>query len=311
MKNIGRYLKLLLFLFAISTACPVLAQTSKGDQLFAEGQAFQKKKQYQKAIAKYKAAKVAYTSLEKKQMCDNQIKLCKPKPVQAPKEEEVEEKKKDSLIIEPKHITFEASQDGGVEISVITGDSSWTFDASKKIYGDESFVTVKKTDDGRNLRFYTEVNNSTLTRHQHVFVSTSECKDTVLVEQLGKPVTLRTSETLLNYKPKGGSKSIDVITNSDSIVADNNNMCWYVESKPDWIEANLEMETQASTAANIMKTFGKSQKPILSADEKASRLAITVVPLLKSDSEYATGRKGEVVIASQSKRYKVIVVQQR
>lgn len=311
MKNIGHFLNLLLFLFVISTACPVLAQTSLGDRLFAEGQAFQKKKQYQKAIAKYKAAKVAYTSQEKKQMCDNQIKLCKPKPAQAPTEEKGEEKKKDSLIIEPKHIAFEASQDGGVEISVITGDSSWTFDATTKIYGDESFVTVKKTDDGKNLRFFAEVNNSTLVRQQHIFVSTSECKDTVLVEQMGKPVTLRTSETLLNYKPKGGTKSIDIITNSDSIVADNNNMCWYVESKPDWIEANVEMETQTSTATNIKEIFGKNQKPILSADEKSAKLAITVVPLLKSDSEYATGRKGEVVIASQSKRYKVIVVQQR
>ena len=310
MKHIASIFRVVLFFFVLSVACPIYAQTSKGDQLFAEGQAFQKKKQYQKAIAKYKAAKVAYTSPEKKQMCDDQIKLCKPGPVQTPKENEVEEKKKDSLVIAPKQITFEAGKESAVEISVVTGDSSWTAEASTRIYGDSAFITVKKTNDGKNLRIYPEANNTTLTRHQHIFVSTSECKDTVYVEQPGKIVTLRTSENLLNYKLKGGSKTIEVITNSDSIVASNNNEHWYVESKPDWIETNIDMSTQTSPTS-LKGYLAKPTKTVLADDEKSSKLSITVVPLLKSDSEYASGRKGEVIIAAQSKRYKIIVVQQK
>lgn len=309
MKRITIYLRLTLFYFILCTACPLYAQTSRGDQLFAEGQAFQKKKQYQKAIAKYKAAKVAYTSLEKKQMCDDQIKLCKPTTVSATKDDVIEQQKKDSLVISSKHITFEADKEGTVEISVITGDSCWNVDTTTRIYGDSAFTTVKKTSDGKGMRIYTGINNTTLARHQHIFITTSECRDTIFVEQKGKNVTLRTNENILNYKKKGGSKSIEVITNSDSIVASNNNECWYVESKPDWIEANVDMTVQTSTA-NLMNLLSTKAKVTLSADEKASKLSITVVPLLKTDSEYSIGRKGEVVIAAQSRKYKIIVVQQ-
>lgn len=309
MKRITIYLRLTLFYFILCTACPLYAQTSRGDQLFAEGQAFQKKKQYQKAIAKYKAAKVAYTSLEKKQMCDDQIKLCKPTTVSTTKDDVIEQQKKDSLVISSKHITFEADKEGTVEISVITGDSCWNVDTTTRIYGDSAFTTVKKTSDGKGMRIYTGINNTTLARHQHIFITTSECRDTIFVEQKGKNVTLRTNENILNYKKKGGSKSIEVITNSDSIVASNNNECWYVESKPDWIEANVDMTVQTSTA-NLMNLLSTKAKVTLSADEKASKLSITVVPLLKTDSEYSIGRKGEVVIAAQSRKYKIIVVQQ-
>lgn len=308
MVRIRNIIRLFLFFFVLSAACPALAQTSKGDQLFAEGQALQKKRQYSKAIAKYKAAKVAYTSAEKKQMCDDQINLCKPGPVQVSKEKEEKNKNKDSLVISAKHLSFEYDKENTAEVSVLTGDSSWTFDASTLLYGDSAFVSVKKTTDGKGLRIQTDMNNRTLSRHQHIFVSSKECNDTIYVEQSGKNVTLRTSENLLDYKLKGGSKNIYVITNSDSIIANNNKECWYVESKPDWIEVNSEVVTQSTLAK--FKKYLKSSKPILADDEKSSAITITVVPLLKSDVEYTTGRKGEVIIASQSKRYKVIVIQQ-
>lgn len=64
---------------------------------------------------------------------------------------------------------------------------------------------------------------------------------------------------------------------------------------------------------NVIQRKGliKSAKPVLAEDEKLSRLSITVVPLIKSDKEYETGRKGELIIASQSKKYKIIIVQQK
>ena len=83
-----------------------------------------------------------------------------------------------------------------------------------------------------------------------------------------------------------------------------------MESKPDWIEVNIDMTTKISPA-NFKKAFGKTIKTVLAEDEKSSKLLITVVPLLKSDTEYASGRRGEVIIAAQSKRYKIIVVQQK
>ena len=52
---------------------------SNGDKLFMEGQALQKKQtiaSQNQAIKKFEAAKVVYTSVDKKKMCDNQIAIC-------------------------------------------------------------------------------------------------------------------------------------------------------------------------------------------------------------------------------------------
>ena len=53
---------------------------SAGDRLFKQGQELQMKqneRSQNQAIAKFTAAKKAYDSVDKKNMCDNQIKICK------------------------------------------------------------------------------------------------------------------------------------------------------------------------------------------------------------------------------------------
>lgn len=78
--------------------------------------------------------------------------------------------------------------------------------------------------------------------------------------------------------------------------------------------ANIILQSGNSRKKGIViqrKGLIKSAKPVLAEDEKLSRLSITVVPLIKSDKEYETGRKGELIIASQSKKYKIIIVQQK
>ncbi|MDO5526029.1 MAG: BACON domain-containing protein [Prevotella sp.] len=70
--------KLILSLLFVCFSVAVNAQ-SAGDRLFAQGQKFQMTqtvKAQRQAIAKFEAAKKAYDSAAKKQMCDNQIAIC-------------------------------------------------------------------------------------------------------------------------------------------------------------------------------------------------------------------------------------------
>lgn len=70
--------KLILSLLFVCFSVTVNAQ-SAGDRLFAQGQKFQMTqtvKAQRQAIAKFIAAKKAYDSAAKKQMCDNQIAIC-------------------------------------------------------------------------------------------------------------------------------------------------------------------------------------------------------------------------------------------
>lgn len=68
------------FLTIIALACASIAMAqSNGDKLFLEGQqlqAVQTINSQQAAIKKFQAAKIAYTTTEKKTMCDNQITIC-------------------------------------------------------------------------------------------------------------------------------------------------------------------------------------------------------------------------------------------
>lgn len=72
---------LLKFIFSLFFAClslTVQAQ-SNGDKLFMEGQQLQKTmtvSSQNQAIKKFTAAKIVYTTAEKKKMCDNQIDIC-------------------------------------------------------------------------------------------------------------------------------------------------------------------------------------------------------------------------------------------
>ena len=76
-KGLNRIIALVLFMTCMTFSA--LAQSSRGDRLFLEGQNLQQTMTLQSqndAIKKFQQAKVAYTTDEKKQMCDNQIGIC-------------------------------------------------------------------------------------------------------------------------------------------------------------------------------------------------------------------------------------------
>ena len=99
-----------------------MAQTSRGDQLYAEGLNLQKTltvASQKSAIQKFQSAKIAYTTSEKKALCDTQIGVCnknikrisnkKPEPAPAPVVIE-EKEKKDSVEEKPIEVQLSLSK---------------------------------------------------------------------------------------------------------------------------------------------------------------------------------------------------------
>ena len=106
--------------FCMSTL--LMAQVSRGDQLYAEGLKLQKTQtivSQKSAIKAFQSAKIAYTTSEKKAQCDTQIGICnktikrlngkKPEPAPAPVVVE-EKEKKDSVEEKPVEVQLSLSE---------------------------------------------------------------------------------------------------------------------------------------------------------------------------------------------------------
>lgn len=297
---------------------------SNGDKKFMEGQALQKKQTIASqnlAIKKFEAAKVAYTSEDKKKMCDNQIAICNniiSSLKRARKDEketgQTETVKKSDLTLSSDVILFDGDNQGKLSVEVNTPSKYWSYKSLEGIEGEDEFVKAKKGVDSKSIVFEVEANPSTLERHQSFLVSYYDVSDTLLVSQRGKDVTLSTNSNLVEFKLKGGSKSIELYTNSDSVISSNNGLTWYVESKPEWIETTVEVNKEKGLVGKGLSALkglvSGTAKAATAADVKTSIVKIMAISLPKKDPSYSTGRKGEIVFASQDKKYKITVVQQ-
>ena len=123
-----------------------ISAQSKADQLFLEGQNLQKTMtvaSQNAAIKKFQAAKVIYTTAEKKQMCDNQIDVCnrntktikaqaakkqEPKKEEEPKEEPKEEpapKVEVNLVVTPAALEFASNPKGKAQTITVQCNVNW------------------------------------------------------------------------------------------------------------------------------------------------------------------------------------------
>ena len=298
---------------------------SNGDKLFMEGQNFQQKQtiasQYQ-AIKKFEAAKVVYTTADKKKMCDNQIAICNnnisslkrasSKGYREKRQTVVAEEVK--LSLSKNFIMFDGDKEGMSSIAVTAPSIEWTFKSSEGIEGEENFVRASRSSDAKSIDIEVEANPSTLTRHQSFVVTYGSTTDTLLVSQSGKDVTLSTNSNLVEFKLKGGKKSIELYTNSDSIIASNNGLTWYIESKPEWIETNVEVKKEKSVVGKglsvLKRLVSRKAEAATSTDAVTSIVNIIARPLPKNDPSYSSGRTGEIIFASQDKTYKITIIQQ-
>jgi len=273
---------------------------SNGDKLFMEGQRLQQKQtvaSQTQAIKKFEAAKVVYTSADKKKMCDNQITICnnniaslkrvssgggKGKKVPAPQEVK--------LSLSQNRVLFDGDKNGMSNVAVTAPTIEWTFTSPEGIEGEENYVRATRSSDAKSINLEVEANNSTLKRHQSFVVSYGSQTDTLVVSQSGKEVTLSTNTNLVEFKLKGGSKSIELYTNSDSTI-----------KKKSVVGKGLSA---------LRGLVSGTAKAATAADVKTSTVKIVTLGLPKNSPQYSTGRRGEIIFASQDKTYKITVIQQ-
>lgn len=307
----------------IALASGAFAQ-SAGDKLFMEGQKLQQigtVTSQKQAINKFKAAKAVYTSADKKKMCDNQIEICLKKlntstqRTVRTREKKNKENKTTKLILSCNHVEFDGDKEGKYVISVTAPTTEWAFNLIAGIEGEQSFAKANRSNDAKSIEISVEANPSTLDRHQSMKVTFGDETQDVTIIQRGKPVTLSTNTNLVEFKLKGGSKTIELYTNSDSIIGSNNDLTWYVLSKPEWIETSVEVAKNSSTISKGLKALKGFLTGTTAAatakDVKTYSVRIVAQPILKGSTEAQTGRKGEIVFASQDKTYKINIIQQK
>ncbi len=288
-----------------------------------EGQALQKKQTVtaqNQAIKKFEAAKVVYTSVDKKKMCENQIAICNNnisslKRVSVKRTKDRKETSKESILtFSKKQITFDGDKKGKTSIAITASSNDWNIKISEGIEGDDNFAKATKSSDAKSIDIEVEANPYTIERHQSVIVIDESLTDTLIVSQKGKDVTLSTNSNLVEFKLRGGSRVIEVYTNSDSIINSNNGLTWRIYSKPDWIETIVEVMKEKSVVGKgiyALKGIVSSRaKAATAEDVKTSTIKIVAQPLSKTDPSYSSGRKGELVFESQERKHTVTIIQQ-
>ncbi len=322
----NRLLKLFTFLLLLSVSSVGYAQS--GDKLFMEGQKLQQTMtvpSQNAAIKKFQAAKIVYTTADKKKMCDNQIAICNKNiaslrkgsgrgsartttpapPTIAPK----------AFSLSQNKVEFVGDKPGAVNIKVEAETMDWNFTVPAGVEGMDNFIKVTRSSDAKSIDIAVDKNDKTLDREQVVNVDFGDKREVVTVRQFGKPVTLSTNANQLTFGLKGGNKTLEIYTNSDSIITSNNDLTWYIESKPDWIVTKVEVKKKkgffGSAFSALKEAVSGSASAASEEDVKISNLKLTVSAIAKSSPAYNTGRKGEIVFASQDKRYRIEIIQEK
>lgn len=313
----SKYFRLFFCAIALIVSVNVFAQSSRADKLFLEASQLENKtNKFPKtaAIKKYKEARVAYKgNADKQKACDIAIARCSKRVAPVPSKQDDNKGKggdepsvKNKFSVDKQIVVVDAEKGGSESITVTCASSLWSCKVEGVESGKESFVSADKNSDGKSFFVKASPNPTTLQRIQYVNVKHESANKRVKVVQPGIPVVMEVSSSLLNFKPKGGDKTIKLTTNSDSIIVDNSNHSWFVKSKPKWV--NVEIGSKNKGLLNKVKDLASSA---LNGKIEGDDVKITVVPILKSDPEYSTGRMGEIIFQSQDKQCKVTVTQQK
>ena len=315
MKTMSR-LRLISVTFFMCLSMSVFAQAN-ADKLFNEGQKLMEKgtrQSYALAIKKFKAAKALYATEAKKKLCDDQIRLCKPSPTPNPKPKpKPEPTPEPAFAVSKNRIDFEGDKAGSLNIAVTAPSLDWQLNIPTGIAGEENFVKANRSNDAKSVDIVVDPNPTTINRQQTINVRLGAQKETITVVQSGKPVRLSSSENLVEVGLKGGKKSLEIYTNSDSTITSNNNLTWYIESKPGWVEITSEVQKKKgflNKALNSINNIVSSTAVDAgAADTKTSDVKVIIQKVEKSDPAYLSGRTGEIVIASQDKKIRIMVQQ--
>lgn len=311
-------LRLLVVCVLIGFSSPIIAQTS-GDKLYSQGLELQKKQTVQSqkaAITKFQSAKKLYDSAAKKKQCDDAITVSNNiiKNLSSNKGQRAATSNSQSTIL--KASVLELSNEKllldcerrSVTVNITTTETEWSITPIANSDGG-AFVSVNQHPEEKNFEIVCSANNSTKQRSQTIEVRAGDLKKTLTIEQSGKPTILSVEKTVVEFSSKGGSKSIEVYSNSDSLEEDNNNRNWKIVSKPDWVNVIGEEYKEKGFLGRLGDTAkGLVKKNSASADDPSVVISIMKL-VVASKQKNDPSRSGEIVISSENQQATIIVQQ--
>lgn len=310
--------RLLVLCVMIGFTAPVIAQTS-GDKLYSQGLELQKVQSVQSqksAIAKFQSAKKLYDSVAKRKQCDDAIVVSNNiiKTINANKGQRTSSK--NTKVSELKTSVLELSNEKlqldcdrrSVTVSITTTESEWSITPIANNDG-EAFVSINQYPEERRFEIVCSANNSTRQRNQTIEVRAGELKKVLIVEQNGKPTIFSVEKASVDFSYKGGSKSIEVYSNSDSKEESNNNRNWKVVSKPDWVNVVGEEAKEKGLLGKLGdKAKGLVKKNSVSADDPSVTTSVMKI-VVASKQKNDPSRSGEIVICSENQQATIIIQQ--
>lgn len=315
MKN---YIKLIFIFVIVCVARPAFAQSS-GDRLYSQGLELQKKQTIQSqksAIAKFQSAKKLYDSAAKKKQCDDAIAVSNSiiKTISTSKNSrgtslnaKTAELKTSVLELSNEKLQLDCER-RTVTVSLTTTETEWSITPITNDDGG-AFVSVNQHRDEKNFEIVCSANNSTRQRSQSIEVRAGELKKVLIIEQSGKPTILSVEKTVVEFSSKGGSKSIEVYSNSDSSEEGNNNRNWKVVSKPEWVNVIGEEFKEKGFFGKLGDTAKGLVKKQSASAEDPSVVTSLMKLVVSSKSKQDPSRSGEIVISSENQQATIIVQQ--
>lgn len=297
---------------------PVIAQTS-GDKLYSQGLELQKKQTIQSqksAISKFQSAKKLYDSAAKKKQCDdaiavsnNIIKTISSNTGQkaGAKNQKTTELKTSVLELSNEKLQLDC-ECRSVIVNVTTTESKWSITPIANNDG-EAFVSVNQNQDKQYFEIVCSANNSTHKRSQTIEVRAGNIRKTLIIEQSGRPTILSVEKTVIEFSSKGGSKSIEVYSNSDTTEEENNNRNWKVVSKPEWVNVIGEEYKEKGFLGKLGDTAKGLVKKQSTSAEDPSVVTSLMKLVVSSKSKNNPSRSGEIVISSENQQATIIVQQ--
>lgn len=320
--NIIKCLRACAFFLMLGLSTILVAQGSEssGDRLFNQGIELQKKrteKAQRQAIEKFRSAKKLYDSAANKKKCDDAIVvsnnilkgLTDDTHHSSPAKTTISKPaaSRDNLSLSSQKLQID-SESRTVTVTVRTQEPQWTVTPVAN-EGGESFVTVTPYPDEQRFDITCPENGSTQKRSQYVKVSAGDQMKTVWIEQSGRPTILSMSKNVITFSTMGGSRSVEVYSNSDDIEEDNNNRNWRVYYKPSWISV---IGAEKKEDGFLRKLASKARKLVEKEASAASDSTVvtSVMKIVASSKPYGSqSRSGEIIIKSGDQQAKIIVQQ--
>lgn len=315
-RDLSNVLRIFFLWAMLIVVMPIAAQTS-GDKLYSQGLELQKKQTVQSqraAIAKFQSAKKLYDSAAKKKQCDdaiavsnNIIKTISTRKKHVESEPEVTTELKTSVLEVSNEKLQIDNEQRTVTVNVSTTETEWSVTSIANDNG-EVFLSVYSHPEDKNFDIFCPANTSTRQRSQSVMVKAGDLKKEIVVEQSGKPTILSVENTVIEFSSKGGSKSINIYSNSNTIIKENNNRNWQVVSKPDWVNVVGEEMKEKGFLAKLGDKAKELVKKNATEDDPSIVTSVMKVVAL-SKQKNLPSRTGEIVISSENQRATIIVQQ--